>query len=376
MENLWWQLPGPSSFLDLVEQDLREGKSVLLALPEHPPEGLREALAGRVRPSELWGWRVLDLTEEAKPGEQPVAVLHRRFPPLEEAPAPCTVRSLVGSACLRGLVIWVAGMDAASWSRWRPFLEQYEHACRAVAEMDRALFCIPVVGALVQTLPTEGVALTTRRWEGVIERLDMALFVTHLTKGRYCHPLHRRVAVSVTVEVALTDPLLARELANADLPSVLDPLPVLTELAGRRGWTAEQVRRPQWHVGMVDQFEGSRVVHSAAVALQGQRDEIDRRIWRGQIGVLFPFIEEQRLRLLNELRRYLSVPLETPLGRITDLRDLELGHLISQLQGARVPGESWRLLRCLKGMRDSLAHLEPVRSGVLLSAEVLRCRPG
>ena len=266
MEQLWWHLPGPARFLDSVEQDLRDGKSVVLALPAHHPRGLREALAARVCGNELWAWRTLDLAEEGHSCEPPTDVLHRRFTPLRDGVPLLTAHSIAVCEQFRGLVIWLAGVDEGSWPKWRSFLMEYEHACRSVPETDRPLFCVPLVGSLASSSPVDAVALSVRPWRAIVDRLDMAMFVAHLLGRRPLTNLQRKLAVAVGVELASTDQLLAVELAQTDLSRLLTPLPLLQRFANVRGWTRVQVSRPQWEKGMVDDLEGSPTVHSAALA--------------------------------------------------------------------------------------------------------------
>src|SRR5690554_4496038 len=40
----WWQLPGPSSFLDRVVSDGKDGSSLVLEWPEHGPLGWQAGL--------------------------------------------------------------------------------------------------------------------------------------------------------------------------------------------------------------------------------------------------------------------------------------------------------------------------------------------
>jgi hypothetical protein len=104
----------------------------------------------------------------------------------------------------------------------------------------------------------------------------------------------------------------------------------------------------------------------------GNRAEVKRRVWRGQVAVLYPFIEEQRVKIVPQVRGYLRLPVETTYGRVDDPEDLEVGQLLYFLRGKNIHARLWRLLSILTDMRHALAHLEPVPLRSLLADDVLR----
>jgi hypothetical protein len=95
-------------------------------------------------------------------------------------------------------------------------------------------------------------------------------------------------------------------------------------------------------------------------------------LWRGQVGVLLPLIEEERQSLLTALAGQLCVPWRTDWGEITDLYDLEIGHIYAQMANGCVTTdrEVRRRVRCLKEIRNELAHLRPAPSNLLASEEI------
>jgi hypothetical protein len=117
---------------------------------------------------------------------------------------------------------------------------------------------------------------------------------------------------------------------------------------------------------------GEDVVHSVALAIRNDDAELRRRIWKAEVAVLYPFLEERRLHLLPRLRPYLRLPVETTYGPVEDVYDLELGQLVHFLRGRNLPRELWRLLNVLTDMRHALAHLRPVPAEYLFVDELLR----
>lgn len=131
-------------------------------------------------------------------------------------------------------------------------------------------------------------------------------------------------------------------------------------------------RWPAWHGGVVEWLDGEERVTSAALIAAGDREAVWRRVWQGQVRVLYPFIEEQRVRLVPEVGGFLRFPLETTYGPVDRAIDLEIGQLVYFLRGHRLPDLTWRQLLVLCNMRHSLAHLRPVEFRDLMSPEFQR----
>lgn len=370
MDIHWWSLPGPTRFVQAIVQDLRAGKNVVVAFPPHSPEGFRETLAERVRENELWRWRAVSASEFPCDGPASLAgALHQRFVPADQTSKLCTALTLAQR--LVGTIVWVEEVGDRAWQAWSRFLTQYQHACQSCDPDDRSLFCVPLTGAPMPP-PVADVALSVRRWEGMVSRLDMTLYLDRVLAARFPHPLHHKTALAVVTELAGSDARLAQHLAQKDLSTIMSPFETLREFGASRGWTAECVRNGDWREGTSDTVDGSRFVHSAAVAAMGNHSEVKRRVWRGQVAVLYPFIEEQRVKIIPQVRGYLRFPVDTTYGRVDDPEDLEVGQLLYFLRGKRIQPRLWRLLNVLTEMRHALAHLEPVPLRCLLADEVTR----
>jgi len=200
----------------------------------------------------------------------------------------------------------------------------------------------------------------------------MTLYLDRVLFSRFPHPLHHKVALAVVTELAGSDAHLARHLANKDLSAIMEPFAVLSDFAATRGWNSESKHTDAWQEGTSDVVDGIRMLHSAAAATKGNRAEVTRRVWRGQVASLYPFIEEQRVKIIPQVRGYIRFPVETTYGIVDNAEDLELGQLLYFLRGKRIQPRLWRLLNLLTEMRHSLAHLEPVPLRSLLAEEVLR----
>lgn len=369
MEVNWWRLPGPTRYVQTLFQELRSGKNVVMVFPRHVTSGLREALAERVREVDLWRWRTINATEFASDGvANLLESLHERFVPTRNPADLCTPMTL--AECLVGTIVWVENTTRHTWETWTRFLAQYQHACQACDLPDRSLFCLIVVGNPTPP-PVPDVALSVWRWEDRVGRLDMTLYMDRTLLSRFPHPLHHKVALAVLTELAGADSHLAERLAAEDFTTIMAPFEFLTDYAASRGWTLASCRNAAWEEGTVEIIDGKRVLHSAAAAVMGDQAEVTRRIWRGQVSVLYPFIEEQRLTIIPKVRSYLRFPIETTFGLVDEAEDLEVGQLRHFLRGKAIPSRQWKLLNLLTEMRHALAHLEPVPPRSLLAKEIL-----
>jgi hypothetical protein len=195
----------------------------------------------------------------------------------------------------------------------------------------------------------------------------MSLFVSQLLRSKRIGPLDRRLRVGLCTEIAGTDPELAVRLADLDLAALLEPHNLLRSVGLERGWM--DAKEPTWEIGALDELESELVPHSAFLALHNERSEILRRIWRAQVAVVFPFIEEQRTRLIPRMAPLISVPFTSRFGEVRSLYDLEVSHLHHFARRFKMDNDTLRLLEILKRMRDRLAHLQPVAVSDLLEVQ-------
>jgi hypothetical protein len=364
--SLWWRLPGPSRFIGAVAGDLRDGRNVTLCLPEHLPDGLARGIRDEL--GDCWSWTTLSLDEDS--ARDPVSALYRRFATDDEPFSLRNARSLATNGGISGRVIWVEGMPVHSWAAWRRFLAEYQHACRSRSLLERGIFCTPLIGELALDPPVEDACLANHSWRGVVDYLDILTYAASVIQRRGSSPVQHRLMVAVVSSLAQWDPRVCDLFADESLERILDPVPSLREMALRRNWPGAQ--GPDglvncWHLGMIDDLDAKPMVHSAALAHNDPTSEIARRIWGAEIGVLLPFIEEKRRGFLEHYGKLLQVPFQTPFGVITDVRDLEVGHIDYQISicGRGVAPGVRKVIARLRDIRNALSHLEPVPPSLL-----------
>lgn len=94
------------------------------------------------------------------------------------------------------------------------------------------------------------------------------------------------------------------------------------------------------------------------LVLSDRADLLSRRVWRALVRVVFPALEEERLRLLEEYRHRISLPVETSFGTVTEHGDLELADMAKAPVVWALPQDVARYVKTLKNIRHRLAHLE------------------
>jgi hypothetical protein len=360
VDSYWWQLPGPARFVSAAVDAVRGGRNVLFRLPCHADHGLCKAAAERMREFESWRWRTLRAAD--LPAVSAIDIAHALHGALDCQTAAGELPSAahLAQTLPDREVACVDGITAAEWPAWARFLDQYQHACQGRDEDRRALFCVPLVGPW-PCEPSANTTLAVLRWEGVVGRLDTMLYLDRLLAGSGPDGLLRRVVLAVGTELVGSDPALAVAIAANYLDALDDPFPLLGDFARERGWSTQSAAGRSWASGVWEEFDGSGRVHSAALAAAGLSTDIARRVWQGQVAVLYPFIEEQRVQLLPEVAGLLPLPVETTYGRVEQAIDLELGQLVHFLRDRRVPQDVWRRLQRLRDARHQLAHLRPLR---------------
>jgi hypothetical protein len=357
MNNLWWNLPGPSAYLEKIKRDISQGKNVILLHPFGIGDELRRAVNATFSNSELLQWRSINLADQ-EDSDQPLTVIGNIFCSHRES---YSIQKVIEKRLINGYVIWVEGFTPASWTQWQKFLFQYEHEIRSTLA-DSGLFCVALSAESIAGEFSEAVSLTIHRWQGVISSLDMSLFVSQLLCLKQQSTIRTKIHSSLCSELAGSDPELAQYLANLNLPALVKPKEALIAYAKNKNWSADILKEPCWENGFCDKIDDRTFIHSAALAATDGMNEIINRIWRAQVAVLFPYLEDLRLRFLPEIKKYIRLPLRTDYGEIKQYEDLEVGVIHYFIKQTNAPKILVQLFQHLKNIRHAIAHLEIVEA--------------
>lgn len=302
-------------------------------------------------------------------GEDPVEFLTRRL--VVGAGGPASVARLMESDSCRDLVLWIEGVDRGRWGEWIEFLADYDRHARN-ARAGHLLMCVDLGGerAACELPGLAGVAGCS--WIRVVDRHDAALFAAGLARGGGESGLLDGVRVALCTELGGTDGDLATRLVTADLETLVEPVLYLQDIGRTRGVTGLGTGRGNWQCGEWEYWDGGWRVNSCVAAVDGQAREIVRRVWKAEVGVVFPFIEEQRVEMVEVFRPLVRLPVDTGYGVIEEAADLEIGHLRYYARRSGLRGAVRRRVELLADMRHALAHLEAVGAEQLREAASLQ----
>lgn len=353
----WWDLPGPSRFLERVTAAVTSGEHGVagLAVPQPRPEGLLDALVRHIE--EVTSSVVVRIDAgSGLRGRSPTTLLAAaaglRTSGLR------SVAEFLDAPDLSGTVFLVDGIPFEDWYPWACFLRllRSERARRARLLAPSLVVVVPSGVGHDDARAALGRDL---RWSGQVSRHDTQTYIERLL-GWPDDSLLARTAVSVAVELAGWDPVMARSLTELGLEQLVDPRIGLVGLPD-----VLDGRRPCWDNGMVDRWDGVVWVHTVALISAGRHDAVAERIWRGQVRTVFPFLDQVRTAIVAKYDDRISaqLPLEKKyhdkVKVYRDPWDLEL-YDINELLKADLPPREARLMTDCIQLRRGMAHYDPV----------------
>lgn len=366
LDDLWWLLPGPYSFVAEVADQVRSGRNVIIDGPRCFPAGFKAALRRHLPEDDGWNWSSIRL-EETTPEASPIEILMEAFGDESTGRvAPPTLTDLMACTSVQGRLIWIEGFDMERWRLWRGFIAEYAHACHHESEGARSRLVCMLSLPCTAPRPAPDTCLNVLEWGDRVELPDLHLYASHRLRHAPVSGLERDLASAIVAQLALWDRLLAEDLISAFGHGLVDPMPHLEAHADRRGWRyPPRVGSDAWFEGQAYSQQGREVHHSA---IPGMNELVRRRLWKAQVIVLFPALEEVRQLLLSRLSTFLRIPFHTMDGvRVSDPQGLELTHIEAQCseRPLHVEPEYLELVRAARQARNALAHLETVPLGLV-----------
>jgi len=335
----WTTLPGPTAFIERTAQDLSETYSVVSQCPAYLDDSWSRKLKARLEGFYAWN----DVLCSPEDFYRFCAQLCGK----EKMHGPHDLQR----ETLHCQLFYISFPSPEEWSRWTSLLTEFVIAQKTFDEkMERNVILV--------ALNNDGLEVPN---EALLKKRDILDFLRD--EDPFFHAcqcssrdggnrsIEEDIRVHVCSELALWDFDLCRHLLNFSLEELLDPTDLLKQYAAEKKGTVESSVQ-------VDNNNSSKPNKLSAVdlALNGNREELNRRIWRGQVQVLFPLIEDQRYKLIQHLQSTCPSVLR---NAENDDGVIEIGPLHRcMLRERKCSPRLVDLARRLKKIRNDVAHLK------------------
>ena len=201
----------------------------------------------------------------------------------------------------------------------------------------------------------------------MLDSFDALLYAASLYRRANISDLRRRLAIATIANLSLWDWRLAPRFADEKFETLVEPREMLASLRAEFEW--HDGVKEEWHAGMIDDFDSAPCCHSVLIS---ESETLTRRLWKAQVAVVLPFVEERRRQLLDEYSEDLPgwierfAPVDGEGKRITDVYDLEIGNLAYLFRCAGVKWSARQTAEYLRFLRNELAHLRPLAGQTLM----------
>lgn len=345
----YWDLPGPRAFLETVEDQVRDGASVILAQPIHAPASLPDALRALWRDS---GW---DPRFVALDDQLPIDTLFDALGLPAGPDGRRDARELLGRLHHTDIVV-VEDVALADWPRWRAFADEYERASRNVDRYERPRLLLLARGIAPAALGPPAPALKVCVLDAVISEIDMLVYADTLLRHGPLAGSRRRLAAAAIARLAAWDTRVADLLGALPVETLFAPREALAAMAVELGWAATDV--PSWERGTVAVVDGRQQVHAALLALHDPKSELSLRLWGVQAAIILPLVEQHRRAIVERIRHRLSMPRVVDGMSVTDPFHLEVAELGRAAGEAQVDRQILNRIARLRYVRNQLAHMQ------------------
>lgn len=265
------------------------------------------------------------------------------LPSAERQAVGSSYRRLIATPSLRGAVVVVLGVGSEDLSNWVRFVSLLAGEARS-QHAEHA----PVVAVLTSEACTRGAGYQVFDDEGLVSASDV--HATIEANAPWLADPIAEAAVAVICEVGRSDAQLIEGLINAGVETAFDP----------RDWLQTRVRPDS---PGTDRWRGKLEPSSIWLA-HCEPAALGRRIWRGQVSTLFPWLEELRLETIARHRKHLRPGQRNALGdEITDVEEYEWAQLRIQFSRNAAPKVLQDLAEEALAIRNHLAHGNPLFAG-------------
>jgi hypothetical protein len=318
------RLPSAWTFFEQVIHDLRhDQRSVLIYLPQNLP------------PPRVWGQIQHHLADNklcyvrCEPNIEPIKTFWSADSlPTDTAP---TLENLFAceQASKRYYVQNIEQLPAESQETWTRFVNQWSQVSQQTSSSDDLLALSDDTPCLIMLVPAhlahfhpdDNVRLAVYHWSGIPSLIETHLICRSLLNGSLSdtqHLWHEHLLPEIfSGDLGLLTFLWERAARPPTTNALLDSL---REYGQQRAWDAvditpyktipyqhnssptslTQEQRNAWAQGWIyHSVEYGWEIHSALLALNDSKRDLEQRVWRGQARLLLPLIDQIRLKAIE-----------------------------------------------------------------------------
>lgn len=359
--DFWWEhITGPNVLVSKVSEALKDHHMVVLSVPTDLP--WRHSMRATIQ-SQFRDWlndgnivaEDIDAVDDNPDGSEPGRFILSRFSDIKTSrgyreKSKVSIQNYIAAkSVIDNRIIWVKGLKDDTAKQWVKFCRGFDSGM-----LQNVWFVLEVQGEINRA---EYKHLKSIRFEDYVSNYDVQLFNSFAldNQNKYTDEWKKYIA-SVAASVCDTDAEVAAELLGAvdfRSQSVIDGIKSIAESTefARRG-TEESSKHVLWY------------------CRNGNNEELEHRLWRAQVQVLFPIIEMERISLINKWHIVIQNALDdnavTQFNEpLTTAEDAELGSLCYMMKQRTsdgfymlyIPDEDERSrLTFLHECRNQLAH--------------------
>lgn len=319
----WWaNITGAHLVISKIVEALTENCTVIIDIPVDLPwrHQMRSSAEDEFR--KLSGIsdtiiEVVDATDDVPVDVAPGRFLLDRFAQNKEVRNGYRERSqrsiqeyIIENTVLKNRIIWVKGMLNSQVSDWLSFCRDYNSN-----NEENGLFVLEIQGGVHK----QDNNMRSIRLLECISNYDVQLFSSFIVEEKSAlSNVWRRYLSTATAIICDIDAEIASHLLEIIDPKKQSPLDIIMEMAS---WQEYSVR------GADDESN-----HIFMHCRNNNKKELEQRLWKAQVQVLFPLIEMERIKIIESYYRELQTTIEQKHieqygEKITKPIQLELGTL-------------------------------------------------
>lgn len=297
----WWaNITGAHLVISKIVEALTENCTVIIDIPVDLPwrHQMRSSAEDEFR--KLSGIsdtiiEVVDATDDVPVDVAPGRFLLDRFAQNKEVRNGYRERSqrsiqeyIIENTVLKNRIIWVKGMLNSQVSDWLSFCRDYNSN-----NEENGLFVLEIQGGVHK----QDNNMRSIRLLECISNYDVQLFSSFIVEEKSAlSNVWRRYLSTATAIICDIDAEIASHLLEIIDPKKQSPLDIIMEMAS---WQEYSVR------GADDESN-----HIFMHCRNNNKKELEQRLWKAQVQVLFPLIEMERIKIIESYYRELQTTIE------------------------------------------------------------------